>query len=53
MAAYALAWVRFRGSTFLFFLIFALQVVPLQLALIPLLQLFSHSLSIVPSRCCR
>jgi alpha-glucoside transport system permease protein len=41
MAAYALAWVRFRGSDSIFFLIFALQVVPLQLALIPLLQLYS------------
>ncbi|MFE0458339.1 carbohydrate ABC transporter permease [Kitasatospora sp. NPDC058965] len=41
MAAYALAWVRFRGSDTLFFLIFALQVVPLQMTLIPLLQLFS------------
>jgi alpha-glucoside transport system permease protein len=41
MAAYALAWVRFKGSDVIFFLIFALQVVPLQLALIPLLQLYS------------
>jgi alpha-glucoside transport system permease protein len=41
MAAYALAWVRFRGSDFLFFLIFALQVVPLQMALIPLLKMYS------------
>ncbi|MBX6354257.1 MAG: carbohydrate ABC transporter permease [Micromonosporaceae bacterium] len=41
MAAYALAWVRFRGSDVIFFLIFALQVIPLQLALIPLLQLYS------------
>jgi alpha-glucoside transport system permease protein len=41
MAAYALAWVRFRGSDLIFFLIFALQVVPLQMALIPLLQLYS------------
>ncbi|GAA4866843.1 carbohydrate ABC transporter permease [Kitasatospora terrestris] len=41
MAAYALAWVRFRGSDAVFFVIFALQVVPLQMALIPLLQLFS------------
>ena len=39
MAAYALAWVRFRGSDFIFFTIFALQVVPLQMALVPLLQL--------------
>jgi alpha-glucoside transport system permease protein len=46
MAAYALAWVKFRGSTFVFFCIFALQVVPLQLALVPLLQLFSHGMSI-------
>ena len=41
MAAYALAWVKFKGSTFIFFMIFALQVVPIQLALIPLLQLFT------------
>ena len=41
MAAYVLAWVRFKGSDALFFFIFALQVVPLQMALIPLLQLFS------------
>src|SRR5262249_12816388 len=41
MAAYALAWVKFRGSDVIFFIIFALQVVPLQMALIPLLQLFS------------
>jgi alpha-glucoside transport system permease protein len=41
MAAYALAWVRFPGSDAVFFTIFALQVVPLQMALIPLLQLFS------------
>ena len=46
MAAYALAWVKFRGSTFIFFCIFALQVVPMQLALVPLLQLFSHGMSI-------
>jgi alpha-glucoside transport system permease protein len=41
MAAYALAWIRFRGSDFLFFSIFALQVVPLQMSLIPLLLLFT------------
>jgi alpha-glucoside transport system permease protein len=46
MAAYALAWIKFRGSTVVFFFIFALQIVPLQLALVPLLQLFSHGLSI-------
>lgn len=41
MAAYALAWIRFRGSDFLFFFIFALQIVPLQMALVPLLLLFT------------
>jgi alpha-glucoside transport system permease protein len=41
MAAYALAWIRFRGSDFLFFSIFALQIVPLQMALVPLLLLFT------------
>jgi alpha-glucoside transport system permease protein len=41
MAAYALAWIKFRGSDAIFFTIFALQVVPLQMALIPLLQLYT------------
>jgi alpha-glucoside transport system permease protein len=41
MAAYALAWVRFKGSDTLFFIIFGLQIVPIHMALIPLLQLFS------------
>jgi alpha-glucoside transport system permease protein len=41
MAAYTLAWVKFRGSDAIFFTIFALQIVPLQMALIPLLQLYS------------
>jgi alpha-glucoside transport system permease protein len=42
MASYALAWVRFKGSDTLFFIIFALQIVPLQMALIPLLQGFTY-----------
>jgi alpha-glucoside transport system permease protein len=41
MGAYALAWVKFRGSDTIFFIVFALQVVPLQMALIPMLQLFN------------
>jgi alpha-glucoside transport system permease protein len=45
-AAYALAWFEFKGRDFLFFTIFALQVIPLQLALVPLLQLFSRGLVI-------
>jgi alpha-glucoside transport system permease protein len=53
MAAYALAWIRFKGSDVVFFIIFALQVVPLQMALIPLLRLFSGgfhigSVTIIP-----
>lgn len=45
-AAYALAWFDFKGRDTLFFGIFALQVVPLQLALVPLLQLFAKGLQI-------
>lgn len=45
-AAYALAWFEFKGRDFLFFTIFALQIIPLQLALVPLLQLFSRGLVI-------
>jgi alpha-glucoside transport system permease protein len=41
MAAYCLAWVRFRGSDSIFFIIFALQVVPLQMSLIPLLRFYN------------
>lgn len=41
LAAYAFAWMEFRGRTVLFILVFALQIVPIQMALIPLLQLFS------------
>jgi alpha-glucoside transport system permease protein len=46
MAAYAIAWVPFRGATWIFFGIFALQVVPLQMALLPLLQMFNLGWSI-------
>ena len=41
MAAYVLAWVRFKGSDTIFFVIFALQVVPLQMALLPLQKFYS------------
>ena len=40
MAAYVFAWGRFRGKDTLFIVVFALQIVPLQMALIPLLSLF-------------
>ena len=48
MAAYALAWIPFKGSTVIFFAIFALQVVPLQMALLPLLQMFNKGWSLGP-----
>ena len=40
LAAYAFAWTNFRGRDFLFVAVFALQVVPLQIALVPLLSRF-------------
>ncbi len=39
-AAYALTWMRFPGRDVLFLVVVALLVVPLQVALIPLAQLF-------------
>jgi alpha-glucoside transport system permease protein len=39
-AAYAFAWMRFPGREFLFILIVGLLVVPLQVALVPLLRIF-------------
>jgi alpha-glucoside transport system permease protein len=41
MAAYAFAWMRFKWVNALFIFVFALQIVPLQMALVPLLQFFS------------
>lgn len=38
LAAYGFAWIDFRGRNFLFIAVFALQVIPLQIALIPLLS---------------
>jgi alpha-glucoside transport system permease protein len=46
MAAYMFAWGKFRGKDGLFIFVFALQIVPLQMALIPLLQLFTQVLKI-------
>lgn len=45
-AAYALAWIPFKGSGWLFIGIFALQIVPLQMALVPLLRLFSSGVGL-------
>lgn len=38
LAAYAFAWIKFPGRNFLFVAVFSLQVVPLQIALVPLLS---------------
>lgn len=46
MAGYAIAWLPFRGRDVVFFGIFALQVVPLQMALVPLQQYYVHGLRI-------
>ena len=40
LAAYAFAWMRFPGKNTLFVAVFALQVVPLQVTLLPLLELW-------------
>lgn len=40
-AAYALAWMRFPGRTLLVVLIVGLLVVPLQMSLVPVLQLYN------------
>ncbi|MGB3713200.1 MAG: carbohydrate ABC transporter permease [Candidatus Promineifilaceae bacterium] len=40
-AAYAFAWMKFRGRDLLFALVVALLVVPLQMALIPILRLYT------------
>ncbi|MGF9649319.1 carbohydrate ABC transporter permease [Pseudarthrobacter oxydans] len=48
MAAYIFAWGKFRGREAAFIFVFALQIIPLQMALIPLLQLFTQVLQIPP-----
>jgi alpha-glucoside transport system permease protein len=40
LASYAFAWIEFRGRDFLFVCVFALQIVPIQVTLLPLLSLF-------------
>jgi alpha-glucoside transport system permease protein len=46
MAAYALSWIKFRGREWIYIGIFALQIVPLQMALVPLLSFFSRGVSL-------
>ncbi len=47
MAAYALMWIPIRGATVFLMAIIALQIVPIQMALLPLLELFSAGPSFV------
>ncbi len=46
LAAYAFAWIDFKGKNWMFIGVFALQIVPLQMALVPLLSLFSRGLNL-------
>jgi alpha-glucoside transport system permease protein len=46
LAAYALAWINFRGRDWVYIGIFALQIVPLQMALVPLLSFFSQGVTL-------
>jgi alpha-glucoside transport system permease protein len=43
LAAYAFAWMDFPGRNTLFVAVFALQIVPLQVALIPLLDIYTNT----------
>jgi alpha-glucoside transport system permease protein len=49
-AAYALAWIEFPGRDYLFLLIVALLLVPLQMALIPIFSLYNtlHLFDTIP-----
>ncbi|MBR7743096.1 carbohydrate ABC transporter permease [Phycicoccus sp. BSK3Z-2] len=44
LAAYAFAWMPFPGRDALFVAVFALQIVPIQIALVPLLDIYVNSL---------
>jgi alpha-glucoside transport system permease protein len=45
-AAYAFSWMEFKGRNWLFIGVVAMMVVPLQMALVPLLRLFTGGASI-------
>lgn len=45
LAGYAFAWMKFKGRDVIFVLVFALQIVPIQMALVPLLSLFSRGIT--------
>ena len=40
LAAYGFAWIDFKGRDFLFVAVFALQIVPIQITLVPLLSTY-------------
>jgi len=42
-AAYAFAWMQFPGRSFLFAVVVALLIVPLQMTLVPLLQVYNRT----------
>lgn len=44
LAAYAFAWMHFPGRDWLFVAVFALQIVPIQVTMIPLLTMFTRQL---------
>ncbi len=46
LAAYGLSWINFKGRDALFIAVVSLQIVPLQMALVPLLRLFSSGVTI-------
>jgi alpha-glucoside transport system permease protein len=46
LAAYALAWTNFKGRDWIYIGIFALQIVPLQMSLVPLLSFFSRGVNV-------
>ena len=46
LMAYAFAWLDFPGRDWLFIGVFALQVVPLQMVLVPLLKLYGGGLAV-------
>ena len=45
-AAYAFSWMEFRGRQVMFVIVVGLLVVPLQMALIPILKLYSQGIAI-------
>ncbi|MGB8649371.1 MAG: carbohydrate ABC transporter permease [Mycobacteriales bacterium] len=43
LAAYVFAWIDFKGRDLLFVMVFALQIVPIQVTLIPLLKIYNQT----------